>query len=97
MNIKNALILFIITCLFCIAFYFIKDGIIKSNTEIITKDFKYYKLQIDSLNNQVDSLNQELFIKQATIGRYEMGLDILKEQDLKAADKFQLILNTQTE
>jgi len=70
---------------------------IKSNTEIIIKDFKYYELQIDSLNNQVDSLNQELFIKQANISNYEMTLELLKEQDSKAADKFQLILNTQTE
>ena len=97
MSIKNALILFIITCLFCIAFYFINDGIIKSNTQIITKDFQNYQNQIDILNNQVDSLNQELFIKEATIGKYELGLDILKEQDSKAADKFLLILNTQTE
>jgi hypothetical protein len=70
---------------------------IKSNIEIITKDFKYYELQIDSLNNQLDSLNQELFIKQANISNYEMTLEILKEQDSKAADKFKLILNTQTE
>jgi hypothetical protein len=85
------------TCLLFLAFYFIKDDMIKSNTEIITKDFKYYELQIDSLNNQVDSLNQELFIKQANISNYEMTLELLKEQDSKAADKFQLILNTQTE
>lgn len=70
---------------------------IKSNTEIITKDIQYYQIQIDSLNNQVDSLNQELFIKQANISNYEMTLELLKEQDSKAADKFQLILNTQTE
>jgi len=85
------------TCLLCLSFYFIKDGMIKSNTEIIIKDFKYYELQIDSLNNQVDSLNQELFIKQANISNYEMTLELLKEQDSKAANKFQLILNTQTE
>jgi hypothetical protein len=97
MSIKNAIVLFLMTCLLFLAFYFIKDDMIKSNTEIITKDFKYYELQIDSLNNQVDSLNQELFIKQANISNYEMTLELLKEQDSKAADKFQLILNTQTE
>ena len=97
MILKNAIVLFITTCLLFLAFYFIKYDMIKSNTEIITKDFKYYELQIDSLNNQLDSLNQELFIKQANIGRYEMTLEILKEQDPKSADNFQLILNTQTE
>jgi hypothetical protein len=97
MILKNAIVLFITTCLLILAFYFIKDDMIKSNTEIITKDFKYYELQIDSLNNQVDSLNQELFIKQANISNYEMTLELLKEQDSKAANKFQLILNTQTE
>ena len=97
MILKNAIVLFITTCLLFLAFYFIKDDMIKSNTEIITKDFKYYELQIDSLNNQLDSLNQELFIKQANISNYEMTLELLKEQDSKAADKFKLILNTQTE
>jgi hypothetical protein len=97
MILKNAIVLFITTCLLILAFYFIKDDMIKSNTEIITKDFKYYELQMDSLNNQLDSLNQELFIKQANISNYEMTLEILKEQDSKAADKFKLILNTQTE
>ena len=97
MILKNAIVLFLTTCLLILAFYFIKDDMIKSNIEIITKDFKYYELQIDSLNNQLDSLNQELFIKQANISNYEMTLEILKEQDSKAADKFKLILNTQTE
>lgn len=97
MIIKNAIVLFITTCLLFLAFYFIKDAMIISNTEIITKDFQYYELQIDSLNNQVDSLNQEIFIKEANISNYEMTLELLKEQDQKAADKFQLILNTQTE
>lgn len=97
MIIKNAIVLFLMICLLCLSFYFIKDSMIKSNTEIITKDIQYYQIQIDSLNNQVDSLNQELFIKQANISNYEMTLELLKEQDSKAADKFQLILNTQTE
>lgn len=97
MILKNAIVLFLMTCLLCLAFYFIKDGMIKSNTEIITKDFQYYQMQIDSLNNQVDSLNQELFIKQANMSNYEMALELLKEQDPKSAEKFQLILNTQTE
>ena len=35
MTIKNALVLFIIIAILCAAFYFIKDGIIKSNTQVI--------------------------------------------------------------
>jgi hypothetical protein len=68
-----------------------------SNTEIITKDFQYYELQIDSLNNQIDSLNNDIFNNQVTIGKYEMAFELLKEQDPKAADRFKLILITQTE
>mgnify|MGYP000864349464 FL=1 len=97
MILKNAIVLFITTCLLFLAFYFIKDAMIISNTEIITKDFQYYELQIDSLNNQVDSLNADIFNNQTVIGKYEMALELLKEQDPKAADKFKLILNNETE
>mgnify|MGYP000872105735 FL=1 len=97
MILKNAIVLFITTCLLFLAFYFIKDAMIISNTEIITKDFQYYELQIDSLNNQVDSLNADIFNNHTVIGKYEMALELLKEQDPKAADKFKLIFNTQTE
>ena len=97
MIIKNAIVLFITTCLLFLAFYFIKDYMIKNNSEIITKDFIYYQAQIDSLNNQIDSLNNDIFNNQVTIGKYEMAFELLKEQDPKAADKFKLILITQTE
>lgn len=52
---------------------------------------------IDSLQNMVDSLRDENFPLQIEIGRYEVALELLKEQDKKAADKFELILTTQTE
>lgn len=97
MIIKNAIVLFLTTCLLFLAFYFIKDAMIISNTEIITKDFQYYELQIDSLNNQIDSLNNNIFNNQVTIGKYEMAFELLKEQDPRAADRFKLILITQTE
>jgi hypothetical protein len=45
----------------------------------------------------IDSLNAEIFSLQTINGRYEMALEILKEDDKKAADKFELILSTQTE
>jgi hypothetical protein len=45
----------------------------------------------------IDSLRSELFVNETIIMRYEVALDILKEEDKKAADKFELILTTQTE
>jgi len=45
----------------------------------------------------LDSLRSELFVQQTIVGRYEVALEMLKEQDKKAADKFELILTTQTE
>jgi hypothetical protein len=45
----------------------------------------------------IDSLRSELFVKETIIMRYEVALDMLKEDDKKAADKFELILTTQTE
>jgi uncharacterized protein YlxW (UPF0749 family) len=49
------------------------------------------------LRKQVDSLQTELFIKQTQIGRYEIALEIFKEEDSVAADHFEYILSTQAE
>ena len=53
------------------------------------------KLESNSIN--VDSLQNELFIKQTEVGRYEVALEIFKEEDSVGADHFEYILNTQTE
>lgn len=53
------------------------------------------KLESNSVN--VDSLQNELFIKQTEVGRYEVALEIFKEEDSVGADHFEYILNTQTE
>lgn len=45
----------------------------------------------------IDSLESELFVQQTIVARYEVALEILKEDDKKAADKFESILSTQTE
>jgi hypothetical protein len=45
----------------------------------------------------IDSLQSELFVQQTIVTRYETALELLKEEDKKAADKFELILTTQTE
>lgn len=47
--------------------------------------------------NTIDSLQSELFVQQTIVTRYEVALELLKEADKKAADKFELILTTQTE
>ena len=48
-------------------------------------------------NKTIDSLQSELFVQQTIVARYEVALEMLKEEDKKAADKFELILTTQTE
>ena len=40
-------------------------------------------------NASIDSLQAELFIKQTEVGRYEMALEMLKEEDSIAAKKFE--------
>ena len=52
---------------------------------------------IDSLQNVIDSVRDEIMPLEVELGRYEMTLELLKEEDKKAADKFELILTTQTE
>lgn len=47
--------------------------------------------------NIIDSLESELFVQETIVTRYETALELLKEEDKKAADKFELILTTQTE
>jgi hypothetical protein len=52
-----------------------------------------YKVKI----NTIDSLQSELFQTQSQSGRYEVALELFKEEDSVAADRFELILSTQTE
>ena len=52
---------------------------------------------IDSLENVIDSVRAENLPIQIELGRYEVALELLKEEDKKAADKFERILTTQTE
>ena len=54
-------------------------------------------LTIVSLNNQIDSLNGEVFIKQTIIGKYEMGLDFLKERRPNEHNLIMNYISTQTE
>ncbi len=48
-------------------------------------------------SGKIDSLENEIFIRQTNLGRYEVALEILKEEDSVAADHFEHILSKQTE
>ena len=60
------------------------------------KSINEYKAKIKASVN-VDSLQTELFIKQTEVGRYQMALETLKEEDSVAADHFEYILSNKTE
>ena len=45
----------------------------------------------------IDSLQSEIFVKEVQLSRYEITLELLKETDSIAAQKFEYILYTQTE
>ena len=64
--------------------------------EYFEKDRVYQEIKVSS-SKQIDSLRDELFIKFTEVGRYEVALEIFKEQNKKAADEFELVLTTQTE
>lgn len=52
---------------------------------------------IDNHQTTIDSLQSEIFVKETIIMRYEITLEMLKETDSIAAQKFEYILYTQTE
>lgn len=52
---------------------------------------------IDSLMNVLDSVRAENLPLQVENARYYMALELLREEDKKAAELFQTILETQTE
>jgi hypothetical protein len=45
----------------------------------------------------IDSLKNELFISQTINTRYEIALEMLKEENPKAAEAYELILTAKTE
>jgi hypothetical protein len=47
--------------------------------------------------NTIDSLQSELFVQHTIVMRYEMALEMLKEENAEAAEAYELILTTQTE
>jgi uncharacterized protein YlxW (UPF0749 family) len=90
MSIKNAVTLLVVVIILMGVMLFIKDKIVET-----TKPLNYN----NQLNQQktIDSLNDEIFTLQIEVGRYEIALELLQEQDKRAADKFKNILSKQTE
>ena len=57
----------------------------------------YYKVKCDTLQSQVDSMYNDLFIQRNTVGRYELGLDYLKERNFKDYSIVKHFIENQTE
>ena len=73
----------------------LKDELTKCQTEkgyIPGGDIEKAELQ-----NTIDSLSSELFIKQTEIGRYEITYEVFKERNPKGAKQFDDILSHETE
>lgn len=69
----------------------------EAKVEIMVNNTVYTANTMDSLMNVIDSIRAENIPLQVENGRYYMALELLREEDKKAADLFQLILETQTE
>jgi hypothetical protein len=54
-------------------------------------------LKIAQLETQIDSLQSELFIQRTVIGRYELGINYLKERNLKDYLVVKHYIESQTE
>ena len=70
-----------------------------ANIEIKSENGEDTTINVNQSGAQsiVDSLQDEIFNIQSINGRYEMALETLREKDSKAADKFQKILDNETE
>lgn len=99
---RFVIVLITIMSLATLSYYNKQITEIKTNNKI--DSLSYYKLKCDTLiiDNQVlvnykDSIDSELFIQKNIVGRYEMGLDFLKE---RRPNEYNLLMNyigTQTE
>ena len=62
-----------------------------------TQNIEKLKVEQATLQNQVDSLRDELFNSQTESGRYELTLDHLKEVNPKAGKEFENYMEHETE
>jgi hypothetical protein len=84
--------------------YYNKQTTQQVNVKSLSDSIAYYKTKCDSLSienrnitNFGDSVRDELFIKHTIIGRYEMGMDFLKERRPNEHNLMMHFINTQTE
>jgi hypothetical protein len=81
--------------------YFQQKELVKlreeAKVEIMVNNTVHTANTMDSLMNVIDSIRAENIPLQVENGRYYMALELLREEDKKAADLFQSILETQTE
>lgn len=68
--------------------------IVVSNTRNVSEMEDYNSKKIDSLTKKVDSLQQEIFVYNLNLMRYDYALDLLKEEDSSTARKFEDVLYT---
>lgn len=71
----------------------------QQNKECARLQSEISRMKNDSQNvrTQFDSLKNELFIAQTNQTRYEIAIDYLKEEDVKAWERLERILRTKTE
>jgi cell division protein FtsB len=71
-------------------------GIIQER-KTLTDSAAYYKNKYLELDKQIDSLQTEKFSVESENGRYELGLDFLKERNPNEYNLVKHFIDTQTE
>jgi len=74
----------------------INRGIIAERKSLIDST-AYYKNKYLELDNKIDSLQTEKFSVEVENGRYELGLDFLKERNPNEYNLVKHFIDTQTE
>ena len=69
--------------IFCVAIYATRNA----------TTFENLDEQINSRENTIDSLQQEILARDIQIGRYEFAIELLEEKDSGAAAKFEEVLD----
>jgi hypothetical protein len=70
---------------------------IKSKFVADTLKITQLETQVDSLQSELFTQQSELFIQKTIVGRYELGLDYLKERNLKDYLVVKYFIQSQTE
>lgn len=92
--IYNIMIRVIISLVFVFSIVF---GLRKCVNDKITQKNTTIEKKLDSLQNVVDSLANEVFIHKTNVDRYEITVERLRERDSIAAQKLEDILYKEVE